>query len=264
MIEWRTGQQCLNQQCWNSIWLHVPKEKRWWHRLYFPKIATAIFLIPHAPLSMWSSHFSHNVARSMSLKLGILLWLPWPIAYGRCDAMWVLRLHRKIPHISLSCFLGMLTLDTQPPCREHVKHRYGEIPLERNWSPGPHPQLNFQLIASINLPALLEVDSPAPSQAILTNAMWNRNDHPIMPCPICRFMSQVNDHCCFKLLCFGVCYAGIDNQNRWANKILRWLKIRLVSYLTFFSILCHKSSDAGVSYNEWELTERDRATFGSE
>ena len=108
MTEWRTGQHCLNLQSWNSIWLPMPKEKRWWERLYFPKLATAVSPIPHSVFfSVWPSLFSRSMVKTMSFppESSWPFGMHGPIAYGRSGTMWVWRLHHK-SSIEFSGFLS--------------------------------------------------------------------------------------------------------------------------------------------------------------
>lgn len=170
----------------------------------------------------------------------------------------------KIPWTSLSFSLGLLTLGTQPPCCEHAQVRIWRDTSERNWAPHILSWASSWEPASTCHPSWNWILHP-PAKLLQLMACGTEISYSIMPCPICRFMSQVNDYCCFKPPCFGVCYAGTDNQSIWASKILRWLKIRLVSYFTFLPISCKKPSDAGIFFfsHEWELSKRDRATFGS-
>lgn len=94
-----------------------------------------------------------------------------------------------------------------------------------------------------------------PAKLLQLMACGTELSHPIMPCSVCRFMSLASGCCCSKPLCFGVCYTGINNRNRWTNKILRWFKIRLVTYFTSLPISCRKPSDTvifTVSGTDWE------------
>lgn len=159
------------------------------------------------------------------------LWLPWAIAYGWSRAMWVLRMCHK----NSTYFSRFLVSSLLEPSHRAISmtsmgiERYRWFGTEvlirifiwtSSWQPAPTCQPSWKWILE---------PPPKPFWLIHVEQRW------ASPLCLVQFMSPVNGYCCFKPWSFGVHYARIDNQNRWANKILKWLKIRLVSFFYLLS-----------------------------
>lgn len=79
------------------------------------------------------SHFSQSTVSAVSLshEIGRPLWLSWPIAYGRCGAMWVLSLKHK----NSMGFSDMLSWDAHSWNPATVLWAYPHMGMElRSWS----------------------------------------------------------------------------------------------------------------------------------